>query len=85
MYVRIVGTQTLRLCTETRCNAHKTVVGAVGGLGLEPHGSVVGTSSVVGGVVSSGRVPSETDKDGGQRAICCTGARETGYISKTSI
>lgn len=85
MYVRIVRTETSRHYTENRWAAHKTVVGAVGGLGLEPHGSVVGTSSVVGGVVSSGRVPSETDKDGGQRAICCTGARETGYISQNSI
>jgi hypothetical protein len=41
----------------------------VTGLRLEPHGSVVGTSSVVSGVVGSRRVPGETDEDRSQRAI----------------
>jgi hypothetical protein len=54
-----------------RCwRTYETVVSSVGRLWLEPHGSVVGTTRVVGLVVSTGCVPCETNEDGGEGAVC---------------
>ena len=71
-YTSGLSEQRTRDLEEKEFAAHKTVVSSVAGLGLEPHGSVVGTSSVVSGVVGSGRVPGETDEDRSQRAIYST-------------
>lgn len=53
---------------------YKTVVGTVRSLGLESHGGVVGTTSVVVLVVGTGTVPRQSDQDRSEGSICTSSA-----------